>query len=105
MRSRYSAYAVGDVHYIMKTTHSDNPTCSPDREKWRRDITQFCEGTQFVSLEIIDTTDGASESFVTFTATLMQEGQDASFTERSKFYNVDGQWLYHSGEVQKGVKK
>ena len=71
--------------------------------KWATPMTdgnQFCDATTFVSLSVLDTTDGADGSFVTFTASLTQAGKDAGFTERSKFYKVDGRWLYHSGEMQ-----
>jgi len=84
----------------MKTTHPENAAYTPDRDRWHRDVGEFCEHTTFTSLTVIESSAGEDEAFVTFTASLTQGGKDASFTERSKFYKVDGQWLYHSGEMQ-----
>ncbi|ADI37740.1 hypothetical protein wcw_0367 [Waddlia chondrophila WSU 86-1044] len=40
-----------------------------------------------------------NEAFVTFKATLSQNGQDISFTEKSRFLKKNNQWLYASGIV------
>jgi SEC-C motif-containing protein len=102
MRSRYSAYAVGNADYIMDTTHPANPGFTTDRKGWKEDIGRFCTLTQFLALEVLATTDGATddEAFVEFRATLTQLGKDASFTERSKFSRVDGKWYYVGGVIE-----
>jgi len=103
MRSRYSAYALGLVDYIVTTTHPDNPTYTNDKLSWMTSIAAFCEDTAFTGLDIIDFADGTEEAFVTFTAHLEQEESDASFTERSRFVKVESRWLYHSGEIKKSL--
>ena len=87
MRSRYSAYALHLPDYIVATTHPDNP--SPPGE-----ISDFCLNTQFVGLTILAESEELPFATVTFHAHLTQQGQDASFTEKSLFEKVDGKWLY-----------
>ena len=96
MRSRYSAYALKEADYIMDTTHPDNPDYSDNRPLWHISILNFCQTTQFTGLDILDFIEGDLISTVTFVAHLMQNGQDASFEEKSQFIKINGKWLYHS---------
>ena len=95
MRSRYSAYALGMVDYIIDTTHPDSPHAQPDRAAWRADIQRFCEQTDFERLEVTahDAGDGQQAS-VTFTAHLRQGGRSTPMTEQSLFAKVGGRWRY-----------
>jgi len=90
MRSRYSAYALGKVDYIMATTHPDNPQFRADRAVWRAQIQQFSDRTRFVGLQIL----AAEGDIVTFHAILFEDESDISYTERSLFKQKDGRWLY-----------
>ncbi|WP_422237666.1 YchJ family protein [Sulfuricurvum sp.] len=94
MRSRYSAFALGLSDYIMDTTHPDNSDYTTDREQWKESILRFSQSTRFVGLTIHEFIDGESEAFVTFEA-LFDKG---SLKEKSRFFKVDGKWLYESGE-------
>lgn len=99
MRSRYAAYARGLVDYIIATTDPAGPQWDPDTEGWRARILAFCQDTRFEGLRILDAPPpGTDEGFVTFEATLIQDGRNASFTERSRFVRVEGTWRYSSGE-------
>ena len=100
MRSRYAAYALGLTDYIMDTTHPTNSGYMSDRHAWQRQILQFSSGTRFDGLKILEFIDGETTAWVTFTAVMRQNGQDADFTEKSKFLKVDGQWLYQSGDIK-----
>jgi SEC-C motif domain protein len=99
MRSRYAAYSMSNADYVMDTTHPQNSSYTTDREAWKKDILRFCTVTKFNGLRIVDRSDEADASFVTFAAELAQMKKDVSFTERSKFLKVDGRWLYHSAEI------
>lgn len=94
MRSRYSAYAIKDIDYILDTTHPDHPDF-PKKER----IEKFCEKTQFDGLEILSSEEEDELAYVTFYARLSQDGQDLSFTEKSIFAKKDGRWLYLKGEI------
>ena len=93
MRSRYAAYRKGLHDYIIETTDPTGPHWMDDRAAWRQGLEQFTANTRFQDLTIL----GHDADHVTFRATLEQMGQDASFTETSRFICVDGRWLYHSG--------
>jgi SEC-C motif-containing protein len=90
MRSRYSAYSLGLVDYIIQTTHPKNL-----RKKGAEEIRRFSEETQFVKLEI----DGFGEDWVAFTAHLMQGGHPVLLKEKSQFAKLDDKWLYLSGTL------
>jgi len=87
MRSRYSAFALKKIDYIIATAKLFMGT--------RQDLQEFVDKTDFQGLEIIE----AKANFVTFRAKLLQAGQDVSFTEKSRFEKVDGRWLYDSGTI------
>lgn len=99
MRSRYVAYVLQKAAYIIATTHPLNPQYKKNIEEWTKEILQFCKSARFKKLEIINFIDGEKEGYVTFTAHLEIDGQDATFTEKSRFEKVDGRWLYLSGDI------
>jgi SEC-C motif-containing protein len=100
MRSRYSAYALDLVDYIIDTTHPQCEQYSSNTAVWKEDLHGFCRSTRFVGLEIKDFSDGDSIAYVTFHARLHQGETNTSFTERSTFEKVDRRWLYKNGEVR-----
>ena len=93
MKSRYSAYAAGDVKYIIKSTHKENYDYKDNQVEWAKEIKNFIENSNFEKLEIIDFIDGKSEAFVTFIATINGE----KMIERSRFLKVKNRWFYESG--------
>lgn len=93
MRSRYAAYALGLVDYIVATTDPAGPQWVADATAWRTSILTFSRGTRFEALELLS----ASADHVVFRAGLRQGGRDASFVEDSRFTRVNGRWCYHSG--------
>ena len=94
MRSRYCAYALGLVDYIIATTDPAGPQWRSDRVSWQAEIETFCRITRFEGLEIL----AAEGDEVTFRAHLTRGGQDTGFSERSRFVEREGRWLYHSGQ-------
>ena len=99
MKSRYSAYVVGDSKYIMKTTHKENQDFTSDIEAWSESIKEFSKISIFNGLVILEFIDGEKEAFVTFKALITQHGNEVSFVEKSKCYKIDDEWLYHSGVI------
>jgi len=98
MRSRFAAYALALLDYIIATTHPDGPQYQNDVLRWRMQLAEFSHATSFVGLEVLANEDTASGSVVSFRAELVQGDRDASFAERSLFVRREGRWLYHSGE-------
>jgi SEC-C motif-containing protein len=90
MKSRFSAFAVGKIDYIIKTS-----TFQKDFD----DLKSFSDNCDFKKLEILEFIDSNSEAFVTFKATIFCDIQDNSFTEKSKFIKENGKWYYESGYI------
>lgn len=94
MRSRYAAYALGLADYVISTTHPQNPQALTDHNAWKSQILEFSRKTEFQNLEILQNQEKPPLAFVTFKASLRQNGQDASFTETSEFEIYHGKWTY-----------
>lgn len=97
MRSRYAAFALGLVDYILDTTDPTGPMAQPDRRLWAADVDGFCRETRFAGLEVLGAGSDGDAGWVRFRAALTQDGRDASFEERSAFVRRGGRWLYVSG--------
>jgi SEC-C motif-containing protein len=97
MRARYAAYALGNVRFILQTERPNPPLLPRELTAKRRSLKEFCQNTQFLGLQILaEETLSEQQATVTFRATLLQNGQDASFTEKSLFELRNGSWVYVS---------
>lgn len=90
MRSRYAAYALSNISYIIDTTHPDSPIRQSNQSLWKAELRKFCEKTDFVGLSILQ----SQGAFVTFHAQLQEGSADVSFMERSEFSLHNGKWYY-----------
>ncbi len=102
MRSRFSAYVLNLADYIIETTHPASPQYSENKFLWKRSISQFSQKCFFSNLKVLDFKEHSIIATVTFTAHISQEGQDATFTERSTFEKKNDQWLYRGGLIAQG---
>ncbi|MCC3772350.1 YchJ family protein [Streptomyces sp. UNOC14_S4] len=87
MRSRYSAFAVHDAAYLLRSWH---PATRPES-------IDFDPELRWTRLEILGTTDGTpfhSEGTVEFRAHYTVGGHAGDQHENSRFTRVDGQWVY-----------
>ncbi len=96
MKSRYSAYVVGEARYIIKTTHPDNPEFQDDKKTWQKSIENFCQENSFLGLEIVSFEEESAYAFVTFKAYFV----DGELYEKSKFVKNGAFWLYLDGEFK-----
>jgi SEC-C motif-containing protein len=99
MRSRFSAYSLGNSDYIIETTHPNHVDQSIPLEERKAQIKAFSAHTKFKNLEILNSVEGSIVSFVTFRATLYQKDRDCSFTEKSCFEKVGEKLYYLSGTI------
>src|SRR6267154_3823362 len=99
MRSRYSAYALNNVEYIVRTTHPRHPAVSQSLQKWKEEILNFAMNSDFEKLEILDSRELSDRATVVFVAHLRQDDEDMSFTERSFFSKVGDRWFYVNGDI------
>jgi SEC-C motif domain protein len=88
MRSRFSAFAMGDVGYLLRSWHSTTRPARLDldpRTRWTR-------------LEILGSTGGGpfhSEGTVEFRAYYRERGgREQSLYENSSFARESGAWMY-----------
>jgi peptide deformylase len=102
MRSRFAAYALCLPDYIIQTTHPASPQFCHDNEEWVQKISDFSSHTEFKDLEVLGFQESSSFATVTFVAHLIQDKKDVSFTEKSYFEKLKGQWLYRSGQLSEG---
>ena len=86
MRSRFSAFAVGDATYLLHSWHPDT----------RPGYVRFVPDRRWTRLDIIDAHGGPldSEGIVEFDAHHEQGGIADVMHERSRFTRHDGRWVY-----------
>lgn len=87
MRSRYSAFAVCDAGYLLRSWHS---TTRPPGLDLDRD-------TRWTGLDILGSTGGSafhSEGTVEFRAHYRSGGAEGVQHENSRFAREDGRWVY-----------
>jgi SEC-C motif-containing protein len=90
MRSRYSAFALGERDYLLATWH---PTTRPPALELDPEV-------RWTALDVLATTGGsplAGEGTVEFRAHYVSGGRAGSQHERSRFVRDRGQWRYLDG--------
>lgn len=104
MRSRFSAYGVGLVDYLLATTVPGGPAWEDDVANWRTQIADFCNNSSFRALTILEAPAPSAarpdDGEVVFHADIRAlNGDDRSIRETSRFLRIGGRWLYYSGEL------
>jgi len=87
MRSRYSAFVVGDAAYLLRTWSSAT----------RPADLQLDQDIRWTGLEILSTTDGSpfhTEGTVEFRANYQLDGRPGHQQELSRFVRENGAWVY-----------
>jgi len=91
MRSRYSAFALGDAQYLLDTWH---PLTKPS-------ALELDEALTWRRLDILRTEGGGlldSDGVVEFVAYYRHDGIPGQQHEVSRFQKVKGRWKYLDGE-------
>lgn len=92
MRSRYSAFAVGDDAYLLRSWH---PSTRPA-------VLRLDSAQQWERLEILNTVGGGllhADGTVEFRAHYRIGTRQGVLHERSRFVRDDGRWVYLDGEL------
>ncbi|MFJ8039747.1 YchJ family protein [Kitasatospora sp. NPDC096147] len=87
MRSRYTAFAVRDEPYLLRSWAAATRPTSVD----------FDPGLIWERLEVLATSEGGAfhaEGTVTFRAHYRDGGEPGSMEEHSRFVREDGAWVY-----------
>jgi SEC-C motif-containing protein len=92
MRSRYSAFAVGDLDYVWQTWH---PRTRPEAVILNDELT-------WTGLQIVDTVGGQpgdQSGEVEFRARYRQDQRTGTLHERSRFAVRAHRWFYVDGDL------
>ncbi|WP_310555533.1 YchJ family metal-binding protein [Flavobacterium sp.] len=89
MRSRYSAYCVQNIDYLIQTTHT-----STRKFYNKQDVFDFATQNKWIKLEILN----FSETIVEFKAHYLDVNKKPQIHhEKSTFKNENGIWYYVDG--------
>ena len=99
MRSRYAAFAVADVDYLIRTLHPAHPDAAVPVETLASTLRVACRTYKYTGLSVLEHRNEGDVATVVFFAKVFDSGRDMSFTEASSFERVDGNWRYRSGET------
>lgn len=89
MRSRYSAYVLGLIDYLLATWH---PSTAPGELE--------LSPVKWLELEVRHAQMSGDAGVVEFVARLRDSGRGMRMHEISRFVREDGRWLYIDGEQQ-----
>jgi SEC-C motif domain protein len=87
MRSRYSAFAVGDAAYLLRTWHSSTRPKTLDLDP----------ATKWTRLAVLETRDGGlldATGIVKFRAVYVHDGRRGVMEETSRFVRESKLWTY-----------
>jgi len=102
MRSRYSAYCLKNIDYLLDTEHP-----STRQPNGRQIVTATANVTTWIGLTIVETEAGQREDntgVVEFVAVYRSGLEAAQLHERSRFRNEAGQWFYLDGDILPPVR-
>ena len=88
MRSRYSAYVLGLIDYLLATWH---PSTAPGELE--------LPPVKWLGLEVRHTEAAGDAGVVEFVARCKSNGRAERMEETSRFVRQEGRWLYIDGDV------
>lgn len=97
MRSRYSAFVLGLVDYLVETTHPKSRT-----QNLKEEIAFTCKALVWTKLEILSLCQGGEKDKVgkvLFRAFFMEKDKKGIHEEHSRFKKFGKVWMYLEGEV------
>ncbi len=91
MRSRYTAFVLDELDYLLDTWHTSTRPTHLERN---------ASGVKWLGLEIRDhACQDADHATVEFVARSRHQGQATRMHEVSRFVCEDGRWLYVDGDM------
>ncbi len=96
MRSRYSAYVLADISWLLQTWH---PSTRPPQLDLSASL---ADGTNWLDLQIVTTRAGRAtdeQGSVEFIARYQQAGRLKSLHETSRFIREENKWYYVDGLI------
>jgi SEC-C motif-containing protein len=96
MRSRYTAYTVHSIDYIINTSLDENERIDYKETK------DWSENSKWLGLNVISTDQGGpadTEGTVEFEASFERDGFKEIHHEMARFAKKGEKWLYKDGEI------
>jgi SEC-C motif-containing protein len=102
MRSRFSAYALGEAEYLWRTLASGHEERARLESEALRDIRRSSSTYRYQRLRILDSSepDAGGVARVLFLARVFLKGRDVSYIERSEFVHEGSGWRYLRGDMR-----
>jgi len=105
LRSRYSAYALRNIEYLMATTHPKSPLSEQGETKYRNSLAFFAGNARFLGLDV----QTVSDNYIIYRTELAQYdlltktwGKPEFTTRHSLFQQFDNRWYYLRDEAPGG---
>ena len=96
-RARFAAYALGNIDFIMETTHPESSHVNQNKVRWRAELEAYSLRNVFVEFKILS----AEDDTVTYEAELLEFSvRKHRYVEVARFKQVDGKWLYFDGDMK-----
>ncbi len=89
MRSRYSAYVLGEENYLRETWHQESRPVETVTDK----------SLQWLGLEVRQSSQENDAATVEFVARCRVQGRGQRLHEISRFVREDGRWFYVDGNI------
>lgn len=93
MRSRYTAYCLKQVSYLI-ATHYPQPGASEAKQ-----IAAFAESVHFTGLQVLNAEQQENRGNVHFIASYLHGNNLCRLEEESDFICLEGKWYYTSGKL------
>lgn len=94
MRSRYTAFCLKNIDYVMETT---DPQARLDTDQ--NATLEWMNSAEFTRLEVLSSRDEGNKGVVEFKAYFKMNGADEVHHELSKFRKQGGIWYFRDGKV------
>lgn len=101
MRSRYTAYTIAAIDYVLATVSRKQQQFQDERSS-----REWAEQSDWQKLEVIETSGGGEEDSlgeVEFIAHYSMDGVDHQHRERAQFRREDTLWRYYGGKEHSPV--
>ena len=98
MRSRYTAYVLGEIDYVLSTQTEKGDRA--ETERWAKE-------SEWLGLTIEETSEGGEEDdegIVAFSARYKSDGEEITHRERAFFRKRKGRWIYAGEAKQKPIR-
>ncbi|MFO0554922.1 MAG: YchJ family metal-binding protein [Polyangiaceae bacterium] len=102
MRSRFTAFAIGDVAYLARTLDPEHADRAVGDDALLEALRRSCRENRYMGLTICEVEELDPElAAVRFVARVFRKGRDVSFEERSLFRRTESGWRYWRGELDR----